>query len=420
MLVVAFFAFMTLAPGVMWGDSVEFQEPENLPRLAWLPDPLVQLDGTLVTTKEDWFNKRRPELKELVQHYMYGYFPGPIPIRPTVDLVDTHYLGGKATLKLITIGFEKRELPLMHMMLIVPNRVKPAPVFAALDFNGNHALVKDPRIPLPTGWINGKAPAVVNYRATEAGRGLDATNWAVDKIVARGFALAAVYYGDVEPDDKNATSGPRTLIRTGKSPETQWGAVAVWAWGFGRMVDYLVTDPLIDAKRIAVVGHSRLGKAALLAGAFDERVAIVFPHQSGCGGAAPSRGKVGESVTRINEVFPHWFDGLFKKFGSQPDRLPFDQDCVIALCAPRPILITCAEQDTWSNPEGQFEMLKAADKVFRLTGKGGLDAQAMPKTGVLIDGVAGYYIRPGNHSMTVGDWKIFMDFAVKQFGLPRK
>ena len=195
-----------------------------------------------------------------------------------------------------------------------------------------------------------------------------------------------------------------------------WGAIAAWAWGLQRAVDYLVTDGALDPKRIAVVGHSRNGKAALLAGAFDERIALIIPLQAGCGGTAPSRGKIGESVKQINDRFPHWFNAEFKKFNEQPERLPFDQHGLIALCAPRPVLLSNAVEDTWANPAGQFEMLRAADPVYRLLGTDGLGAQQIPETGKLLDSTLGYYIRPGKHSMTREDWKIFLDFADKHFG----
>jgi hypothetical protein len=196
-----------------------------------------------------------------------------------------------------------------------------------------------------------------------------------------------------------------------------WGAIAAWAWGLQRAVDYLVTDAVLDAERIAVVGHSRNGKAAMVAGAFDERIALVIPLQAGCGGTSPSRGKIGESVKQINDRFPHWFNAEFKKFNEQPERLPFDQHCLIALCAPRPVLLSNAVEDTWANPAGQFEMLLAADPVYRLLGAGGLGAQQIPETGKLLDSTLGYYIRPGKHSMTGEDWKVFLDFADKQFGV---
>ena len=176
---------------------------------------------------------------------------------------------------------------------------------------------------------------------------------------------------------------------------------------------YLVTDADIDAKRIAVVGHSRLGKTALVAAAYDERIALAIPHQAGCGGTAPSRGKIGESVKQINDGFPHWFNDTFTKFNDQPARLPFDQHCLVALVAPRPVLFSNAEEDTWANPAGQFEVLQAADPVYRLVAGKGIEAKELPPKGKLVDSVLGYYIRPGKHSMTKLDWEVFLDFADK-------
>jgi hypothetical protein len=178
-----------------------------------------------------------------------------------------------------------------------------------------------------------------------------------------------------------------------------------------RAVDYLVTDEDIDRGRIVVVGHSRLGKTALLAAAFDERIALAIPHQAGCGGTAPSRGKVGESVKQINDGFPHWFNGAFKEFNGRPERLPFDQHCLIALVAPRPVLFTNAVKDTWANPDGQFEVLKAAEPVYKLLGAGGLESRDVPGLSKLSGGTLGYFIRPGTHSMTAEDWRVFLDYA---------
>jgi hypothetical protein len=209
------------------------------------------------------------------------------------------------------------------------------------------------------------------------------------------------------------------LRKKGEEPGPHdWGTIAAWAWGLQRAVDTLRTDKDIDKDHIAVVGHSRLGKAAIVAGAFDERIALVIPLQAGCGGTSPSRGKVGESVKAINEHFPHWFDATFTEFNDQPDRLPFDQNCLAALVAPRPLLYCCAVEDAWSNPQGQFAMLQSADAVYRLLKAGGLEAKEMPEVGHLSDGVLGYYIRPGKHSMTKGDWKVFLDYADKHWGKP--
>jgi (4-O-methyl)-D-glucuronate---lignin esterase len=385
-----------------------------------LPDPLVMLDGQRVTTKEQWIGKRRPELKELFQHYVYGQFP-PRPEKQEfkVERVDSKALGGKATLKEVTISLGSAGSPRIHLLLFVPNkRNGPAPVFVGLNFCGNHTLVNDPEVRLPTSWLPNHCPGVKDNKATDAGRGKDIDVWAIEQTIDRGYAVATVYCGDVEPDRPDAADGVRAWLRKQGKGSYDWGTIAAWAWGIQRVIDYLVTDPDIDARRIIVVGHSRLGKTALLAAAFDERIALAIPLQAGCGGTAPSRGKVGESVKQINDRFPHWFNAHFKEFNDRPERLPLDQHCLVALVAPRPVLFCNAVEDTWANPVGQLEVLKAAAPVYRLLGGGSLDAREMPATGKLIDSTLGYYIRPGWHSMTAGDWRIFMDFADRHLGRP--
>ena len=260
-------------------------------------------------------------------------------------------------------------------------------------------------------------PGVTNNHATDAGRGAQVDVWAIEQSIDRGYAVATFYHGDVEPDRPDASEGIRSWYAKGRKAY-DWGTIAAWAWGVSRAVDYLVTDKSVDPDQIAVVGHSRNGKAALLAAAFDERIALAIPLQAGCGGTAPSRGKTGESVKQINDHFPHWFNAEFKKFNDQPERLPFDQHCLIALCAPRPVLLPNATEDTWANPQGQFEMLQAAEPVYRLLGAGGIEANQMPEVGKLVDSTLGYYIRAGKHSMTKEDWRVFLDFADKHFGKP--
>jgi hypothetical protein len=240
----------------------------------------------------------------------------------------------------------------------------------------------------------------------------------LEQSIDRGYAVASFYGGDVDPDRPDERGGLRPFLKTlgGAAGPHECGTIAAWAWGLQRAVDYLVTVKEIDPKRIAVFGHSRLGKTALLAAAFDERIALAIPHQAGCGGTAPSRGKVGESVKQINDRFPHWFCGEFKEFNEHPERLPFDQNCLAALVAPRPLLFSNAVKDTWANPRGQFDVLRAAEPVYRLLGAGGLGTADFPPTGKLIGDELGYYIRPGGHSTTPADWKIFLDFADRHFG----
>ncbi len=411
------FLLATLATGLCAVvTAAEFPPVDKLPARPELPDPLLTLDGARVTSKDEWMHKRRPELKKLFEHYMYGEFPSPPDkIDFHVDRIDPKALGGKATLKEITISFGP-ETPKMQVLLFVPNkRQGPAPVFLGLNFQGNHTVVADLKVPLPAGWLPKSAKGVKDNHATEAGRGTQVDVWAIEQTIDRGYAVATMYCGDVDPDRVDAREGVQPYLRkrTKVGPST-WGTIAAWAWGLQRVVDYLVTDRDIDAGRIIIVGHSRLGKTALLAAAFDERVAMAIPLQAGCGGTAPSRGTVGESVKRINTSFPHWFNANFKEFNDQPDKLPFDQHCLMALMAPRPLLLANATEDTWANPAGQFEMLKAAEPVYRLLGAGGLDAKQMPPEGKLISSTLGYYIRAGKHSMTAADWAVFADYADKQ------
>jgi hypothetical protein len=405
----------------------EFPPVAELPSRPDLPDPLVMFNGERVTTKEQWYERRRPELKALFEYYMYGAAPpltGSFSLRPD----GRPAFGGKATLWEVSLGFSVRSFdarqPHISLLLIVPNHRKaPAPVFVGMNFCGNHALLNDPDIRIPTAWMYGHLPGVKDNRATEAGRGSQTDVWALEQSIDRGYAIATFYNGDVDPDRADVRQGIQADFEKAglaKPGPHAWGTIAAWAWGISRVVDFLQGVREIDKTRIAAVGHSRLGKTALLAAALDDRIALAIPHQAGCGGTAPSRGKVGESVKQINTSFPHWFCGTFKEFNDCPDRLPFDQNCLAALVAPRPLLFTNAVEDTWANPDGQFHVLQAADPVYRLLGAGGLGAKEMPPPGQLLDSRLGYYIRPGKHSMTKEDWQIFLDYADRHLGRPAK
>ncbi|HEY3323492.1 MAG TPA: acetylxylan esterase [Planctomycetota bacterium] len=392
-----------------------FPSVEQLPAQPNLPDMLTAFNGEKITSKEQWVQKRRPELKALFQHYMYGFFPpAPEKIEATVEREDKQYFGGKATKKEVAIKYGPAGAPPIHLLLILPNNKKPAPVFAGENFNGNYQVLKDPTIPLPTVWVP-KQPKMKSNEPIEDLRGAEVEVWNAEHLVDRGYGLATFYCGDIDPDKNDFTDGIHPFYAKAGQPRgpQDWGAIAAWAFGLQRVVDYLVTDPAVDKTRIVSVGHSRLGKTAMLAAAFDERFAMAIPLQAGCGGTAPSRGKIGEAVERINRVFPHWFCDEFKKFNACPEKLPFDQHGLVALMAPRPVLFSNATDDQWANPAGQFDVLVAADPVYRLLGAGGMDAKAMPETGKLLDSTLGYFIRPGKHSMTKLDWDAFMDFADK-------
>ena len=403
-------------PTSKWPTAAE------LPPQASLPDPLVMFNGDKVTTPQQWFQQRRPELRQLFQHYMYGFLP-PVPPKTSFlnDGIYTDFLGGRATLKLITIQVGPEGAPRIQLMVIIPNQHNgPVPLFLGMNFCGNHALIADPRIPVARGWVYDSCKGCTNGQATDLGRGSQAVDWPIEQILSRGYGFAAFCSSDVDSDRKDVSEGIYAWLAkywkdSSLAVPANRGTVAAWAWGFHRCVDYLVQDPAVDGRRIAVVGHSRNGKTALLAAAMDDRIALAIPLQAGCGGTAPNRGKVGESVKRINTAFPHWFNATFKEFNDEPERLPFDQNALVALCAPRPVLFSNAQDDQWANPAGQFEVLQAADPVYRFLGAGGLEAKSMPEPGKLSDGVLAYYIRPGKHSMTHQDWGAFLDFADRHF-----
>ena len=332
-----------------------------------LPDPLVLQDGQKVTTPEVWFKQRRPELIKLFETQEYGKSPGrPEGMKFAVRSLAADALGGKATRKQIAILFAGSDHgPHMDLLIYLPRgATKPAPMFLGLNFNGNHTIHPDPGISLPSTWMpDNKAMGVENHRASVKGRGADHASWPVEQILARGYGLATAYYGDIEPDfDGGFTQGVHQLyFKPGQTRPAadQWGSIAAWAWGLSRALDYLETDSGVDARHVAVLGHSRLGKAALWAGACDGRFALVISNDSGCCGACLSKRIFGETVGGINRHFPHWFCGNFKQYNEHEERLPMDQHELIALCA--------RGRSTWPAPKRTVG--RSQGRVSR--GKGG-------------------------------------------------
>jgi hypothetical protein len=397
----------------------DFPPPDKLPSVVEFPDVLTMRDGTKVTTKKDWEDKRRPELKELFQTHMYGKFPArPEKVSAKVLFEDPKALGGKGTLREVELTFGPPEWPKIYLLVAVPNGKAPAACFVGPNFGGNHLLTTHEKVRIPTAWVPDRYPGVVKNKATAEGRGKQSDTWPLQQAVEAGYAVATFYCGDIQPDRPNVREGMRATLPVVKGDPIpdETATIMWWAWGVHRAVDFLLTDTSIDGKRLAVVGHSRLGKTALLAGAFDERIAVVIPHQSGCGGAGPSRSKndKAETVKRITTSFPHWFCGHFSAFGGDAvTKLPFDQHCLVAICAPRPVLLTNAEEDQWANPPGQFDVLSAAAPAYKLYGDANPVADKVPEQGKLSDSRLGYFIRAGKHAMTPDDWKVYAQFADK-------
>ncbi len=375
-----------------------------------IPAALKFMDGKEVQTVKDW-EKRRKEIKEVFDKEVYGIAPKvPNLYKYTLVDEDNNALDGKATRKIINLYLKNLPNPI-ELLIYYPNHVDVAPTFLGYNFCGNHTVADDPKIPLSTLWVPNRV-GVKNNFAVEESRGKMSERWPVKMIVDAGYALVTLYNGDIDPDYHDEfKNGVHALY---KNKKYTWGTLSAWAWGLSYVMNYLEQDARIDASKVAVLGHSRLGKAALLAGANDERFALVISNESGCGGAAISRIKQGERFIDINTRFPHWFCDNFKKYNEKEDELAVDQHLLIALTAPRPVYVASAEQDRWADPKAEFTSAYLAGDVYKLYGYKGLKSDKMPDLSrpVHSDRVA-YHIRYGKHNITQYDWKQFIKFANK-------
>ena len=358
-----------------------------------LPDALRCVDGTRINSTQQWEQKRRPETLDLFRQHVYGRSPGkPAEVKFEVLAVDEKAMEGKATHKRIRIttmdGGKSFSFP---MSLMTPN--SPAGRVPCFVFINNRPV-----------------------SSADPTRQQKAEFWPAERIIERGYATAIFQTNDVDPDkngDAARAAGVRgALPSPGKPEEDAWATIGAWAWGASRVVDYLQTDAKIDPAKIGVVGHSRGGKTALWAGAQDERFALAVSNDSGCGGAAISRRRYGETVAIINRAFPYWFCGNFKKFNGKEDDLPIDQHQLIALMAPRAVYVASADADFWADQRGEYLALAHAAPVYALYGLPALKPDGMPALETPVSaGKMAYHIRPGGHGLTVYDWDRFMDFA---------
>jgi len=389
-----------------------------------LPDPLVMNDGSKVAADKDWMEKRRPEILHLFEEHVHGRSPeAPDRIAFKVFATESEALGGKALMKQVTVyPTGNTEGPRMDLLLLVPNDAKrPVPTFLGLNFFGNHSIHPDPAIKLSDRWMRPVGDkGIVGNRATEASRGASASRWAVEMILDRGYALATVYYGDIEPDFPDGWKlGLRAALasKDGAGPygPNHWGSIGVWAWGLSRALDYLELDEDIDAKRVAVMGHSRLGKTALWAGAQDERFAAVISNDSGEGGASIVRRRFGEALHHSVSMVPYWYREKYREYAKNESALPVDAHMLVSLSAPRPVYVASAEKDLWADPKGEFLAAKHAGLVYRLFGYKGVGVAEMPSLNQSVGDRVGYHVRTGDHDVTDFDWEQYLNFADRHF-----
>jgi hypothetical protein len=378
-----------------------------------LPDPLTLNNGKSVRDARTWYSKRRPEIIAMFETQQYGRAPGRPPDE-SFEVVDkgTPALNGKAIRKQITIYLNREKSgPSIDLLIYLPTAAsKPVPMFFTINFGAVQTAVDDPGIKPESVW-DPKSHTRITPPAARGFGHIDA-----EGLLDAGFGVATFYYGDIDPDDPAGFSnGIRARYlkpgQTERAPD-DWGSVAAWAWGMSRVEDYFETDKSIDAKRVAIHGISRLGKTVMWAGAHDQRFAAVIASCSGEGGAALSHRNYGETIAHLTAPtrFPYQFAANYAKYAGFPDTAPMDANLLIALIAPRPLLLQTGSSDYWSDPKGEFLAAVAAGKVYRLLGKEdlGTDVWPGPKQPIFHD--LSYYMHEGGHGMVSSDWDIYIEF----------
>ena len=355
-----------------------------------LPPLLTTANGSRINNSIAWEKQRRPEILQLFETHVYGEVPTHFDsIRFKLKHEDRMAMDGKATLKETGIEvFRNSQSVLINLVLFIPNKAeKPAPAFLLINNRPKEN--------------------------TDPSREVKMEFWPAEALIARGYAVAAFQVGDAAPDNKE-TYQQEVLRLYPEQLQKPNGmkAIGAWGWAASRVMDYFETEHAIDAAKIALIGHSRGGKAALWCGAQDERFAIIISNNSGCTGAALSRRKMGETVERINTSFPHWFCDNYKKFNQKEEALPVDQHMLIALMAPRAVCVASATEDSWADPEGEFLSVKQAEPVFQLYGLAPLPVEKQPEANRQVKSTnLAYHLRDGGHGLYLSDWEKYMDFA---------
>lgn len=408
---------LTMASASGWAQRKDVNYDESKVGAYTLPSLLTTENGQQVTTVAQWEQQRRPELLELFSSQMYGRTPtDPIAVRYEVLTENPQALGGKATSRQVKLIFSNgtKTLEALLLMYLPNNGAKQVPMFVGYNFKGNHSTTLDTTI------LYSKNFALVKEEGhPDWERGCQASRWSYDDIIDRGYGVATMCYHDIFPDKPGLKDHSIVSLFPGYDANSEapdeWQAIGAWAWGSSRIVDYLLTDPRVDTARIAIMGHSRQGKAALWAGAQDTRFKVVISNDSGEGGAALSRRNFGETIAIVSSIKPAWFCPAYDAYHGRAEALPFDQHELIALMAPRAVYVASAEDDRWADPKGEYLAAYHAGPAYELYGLHGLPSATPPAIHQPIMHDVGYHIRAGKHDVTRYDWLAFLDFADKHF-----
>lgn len=378
-----------------------------------LPELLVCEDETRVTDAETWRQKRRPEVLSIVETNQFGRVP-PAPDTMSFDVFDTGTpaFGGTALRKQVTIAFDARGEHVLELLVYLPKEsAGDAPVLLNIGWVANNVAVDDPGVKVGRQWNRETLAREPATRGGEFGK-----LRVIPEALARGYAVAHFNYTDLEPDHPAgfAHGIRRHFLREGETQPgaEEWGAIAAWGWGVSRVIDYFESDPDIDARRVAITGISRLGKAALWAGARDERVACVLASVSGSGGASLNRRRYGERLGHLLAPgrFPYWFAPRLADWVGREEAAPWDSHFILGLIAPRAVLLQTGSTDRWSDPYGEFVAARAATPVFHLFGQQGIEDYPQPALGQAVMNRLGYLMHDGGHGMVPDDWPVFFDF----------
>lgn len=388
-----------------------------------LPALLEDSLGRRVESEADWVDGRREEVLGLFEEHVYGKTPARrLSVTSKVIESAPNALNGLATRRQVALEFANGALR-VDLLIYIPNASRndgPVPAFMGLNFYGNQTVCDDPKIAINPRWMRGNAAiGIEGHRATERTRGVYSSRWQVERLLKRGYALVTLYCGDIDPDNyrHDYSDGVHPLFYESEQTEPEdheWGSIGAWAWGLSRAMDYVESVSEIDASRVAVLGHSRLGKTALWAGAQDERFALVISNNSGCGGAALYRRLYGERIHHMVGPVGYWFCKRHATYQKRESALPVDQHMLLALIAPRPLYVASATEDRWADPRGEFLAAVGASPVYELFGWEALGAAEFPEPDSPIHTRIGYHLREGEHDVTAYDWERYLDFADSQ------